>query len=323
MQPIQVDVHLQPDWWRTTLEQEIRDGLGADTKTVSPKWFYDEVGSELFDEITKLDEYYPFRAEREILSTYSNEIVAASDADTLVELGSGTSEKSRVLLDAMHASGSLKRYVPFDVSEEMLRWAAADIQNTYEGIEVHGIIGDFHRHIPLLPIGGTGMVAFLGSTIGNFDPSVRKQLLADVSTALDPGGTFLVGTDLVKDPDRIWAAYNDAAGVTARFNLNMLTMLNRELNADFVLDQYEHVADWNDVDHWIDIRIRSKVAQSVRIDDLDMTIDLAAREEIHTEISAKFTLDGIAHELDSHGLAVVDQWTDSRDDFGVTLARKV
>ena len=205
----------------------------------------------------------------------------------------------------------------------MLRWAAGDIQTAYDGVDVHGIVGDFHRHIPLLPIGGTGMVAFLGSTIGNFDPSIRKQLLADISTALDPGGTFLVGTDLVKDPDRIWSAYNDAAGVTARFNLNMLTMLNRELNANFELDQYEHVADWNDVDHWIDIRIRSKAAQTVNIADLDMTIDLASGEEIRTEISAKFTLDGIAHELDSHGMTVVGQWTDTRNDFGVTLARKV
>ncbi len=317
-----IDVHLEPDWWRTTLEQDVRNGLTAENKSIPAKWFYDELGSQLFDQITKLDEYYPFRAEREILRDYSSEIVEAAGADTLVELGSGTSEKSRVLLDAMAKANMLKRYVPFDVSEEMLRTAAGDISRDYPGVEIGGVVGDFDRHIPLVPIGGTGMVAFLGSTIGNFPPASRTRFIADVASALDSGGTFLLGTDLVKEPERLWAAYNDADGVTAAFNLNLLTMLNRELNADFDLDHFEHAADWDAENEWVDIRIRSTAAQQVCVKDLGLEIDFAEGEELHTEISAKFHLDGIASELADAGMTVVKQWTDSNDDFGMTLARK-
>lgn len=322
MQPVNVDVHLEPGWWRTTLEHDVRSGLGTSPRSIPAKWFYDELGSQLFDEITKLDEYYPFRAEREILRDRAGEIMAASGADTLVELGSGTSEKSRVLLDAMAEVGSLQRYVPFDVSEEMLRLAAGQIRDEYEGVEVHGVVGDFERHIPLVPIGGTGMVAFLGSTIGNFEPSARTKFIADVVQALEPGGTFLLGTDLVKDPDRLWAAYNDASGVTERFNLNMLTMLNRELNGDFDLEAFEHAADWDAENEWVDIRVRSTVQQSVTVADLDLVAVFAEGEEMRTEISAKFRLPGIAAELEAAGLEIVEQWTDAGEDFGMTLARK-
>jgi len=322
MESITIDVHLQPGWWRSTLEHDVRTGLSASARAIPAKWFYDERGSQLFDDITKLDEYYPFRAEREILHSRSDEIVAAAGADTLVELGSGTSEKSRVLLDAMDKAGVLKRYVPFDVSEEMLRIAATSIEADYPGAVVHGIVGDFDRHIPLVPIGGTGMVAFLGSTIGNFAPDGRKRFIDAVAEALEPGGTFLLGTDLVKDPQRLWAAYNDAKGVTAEFNLNMLTMINRELAADFDIDKFEHVADWDATNEWIDIRVRSLVAQTVTIADLDLVVDLAAGEEIHTEISAKFRLEGIAGELEVAGLDIVEQWADEEGDFAMTLARK-
>lgn len=323
MKSVNIDVHLEPGWWRTTLEHDVRVGLGGRPRSIPAKWFYDELGSQLFDEITKLDEYYPFRAEREILRDRAGEIMAASGADTLVELGSGTSEKSRVLLDAMAAAGSLKRYVPFDVSEEMLRLAAGQIYDEYDGVEVYGVVGDFDRHIPLVPIGGTGMVAFLGSTIGNFEPPARTRFITDVVEALEPGGSFLLGTDLVKDPDRLWAAYNDAKGVTERFNLNLLTMLNRELNADFSLEQFEHAADWDAENEWIDIRVRSAVQQSVNVADLDLVADFAAGEEMRTEISAKFRLPGVAVELESAGLEIVEQWTDAAEDFGMTLARKV
>jgi len=318
----QIDVHLEPGWWRTTLESDIRTGLTATPRCIPAKWFYDELGSQLFDDITKLPEYYPFRAERQILQERSGEIVAAAEADTLVELGSGTSEKSRVLLDAMAQAESLVRYVPFDVSEEMLRLAASQIVESYPGVYVHGIVGDFDRHIPLVPISGTGMVAFLGSTIGNFAPEARQQFIADVVLALDSGGSFLLGTDLVKDPDRLWAAYNDAQGVTAQFNLNMLTMINRELNADFDLARFEHAADWDAENEWIDIRIRSLVDQQVAIRDLGVQVEFAAGEEIRTEISAKFRLEGIAAELEAAGLVVRQQWTDRAADFGMTLAIK-
>lgn len=317
-----IDNHLEDNWWQTSLEADMRSGLTAENKSIPAKWLYDERGSQLFDDITRLPEYYPFRAEREILGDRSGEFAAASHADTLVELGSGTSEKSRVLLDAMQANGQLRRYVPFDVSEEMLRLVAKELAQEYPGLDVHGIVGDFDRHIPLAPIEGRGMVAFLGSTIGNFDPEARARFIRDVHTALDSGGTFLVGTDLVKDPQRLWAAYNDSAGVTAEFNLNILRMLNRELVADFDLDQFEHAADWDAENEWIDIRIRSLADQTVTLGHLDLTVDFAAGEEIHTEISAKFRLEGIAEELAAAGLAVIEQWTDEAGDFAMTLAAK-
>ena len=204
----------------------------------------------------------------------------------------------------------------------MLRSAARGIAEDYPGVEIGGVVGDFERHIPLVPIGGTGMVAFLGSTIGNFPPDKRTQFIADVATALDSGGTFLLGTDLVKDPDRMWAAYNDAEGVTDRFNLNLLTMLNRELNADFNLDNVEHAADWDPEHEWIDIRIRSTKAQQVTISDLNLVIDFVEGEELHTEVSSKFHLDGVEAELAKAGMTVVQQWTDTNSDFGMTLARK-
>lgn len=317
-----IDVHLEPDWWRRTLEHDVLTGLGSAPRSIPAKWFYDELGSQLFDEITKLEEYYPFRAERQILHDHADEIVAASGADALVELGSGTSEKSRVMLDAMRRANTLRRYVPFDVSEEMLRLAAADIASDYPGVEVYGIVGDFERHIPLVPIGGTGMVAFLGSTIGNFEPAARTKFIADVSSALEPGGSLLLGTDLVKSPDRLWAAYNDASGVTAAFNLNVLTMINRELNADFDLEQFEHAADWDAENEWVNIRVRSLTAQTVSVADLELTFDIAAGEEIHTEISAKFRLDDIKTELAAAGLDVVGQWTDRAGDYALSLGMK-
>lgn len=317
-----VDILLEADWWRRTLEHDVRSGLSSIPRTISPKWFYDERGSELFDAITKLDEYYPFRREREILQRYATDIVAAADADTLVELGSGTSEKSRVLLDAMHGRGRLKGYVPFDVSEEMLRKAAAEIATDYPSIDVHGVVGDFERHLADLPISGTGMVAFLGSTIGNFEPAERAQFIGDVSSSLDPGGTFLLGTDLVKSAERLWAAYNDRQGVTAEFNLNLLTMLNRELGANFESAQFEHFAEWDSEQEWVDIRIRSKQAQKVNVTDLELTVEFAEGEDIHTEVSAKFRHEGIAAELGAAGLEVVNSWTDEASDYALTLARK-
>lgn len=320
--PSTIDVLLEPDWWRRTLESDVRLGLGSVPRSIPAKWFYDERGSELFDAITKLEEYYPFRAEREILQHHAADIVAASGADTLVELGSGTSEKSRVLLDAMRDAGQLVRYVPFDVSEEMLRKASSEIAIDYPGTNVYGVVGDFDRHLANLPIEGTGMVAFLGSTIGNLEPAKRARFMRDVATSLDSGGTFLLGTDLVKSPERLWAAYNDRRGITAEFNLNLLTMLNRELGANFVSTRFEHVADWDPLREWINIRIRSKQSQTVFVADLDLSVDFAKGEEIHTEISAKFRPEGVASELAAAGLDVVGSWTDQAGDFALTLARK-
>lgn len=315
-----VDVHLAPDSRRTCLERDARAGLTAPEKVLPPVWFYDERGSLLFDEITRLPEYYLTRAERTILESHAKHIVAAAPADTLVELGSGTSEKTRLLLDAMAAGGSLQRFVPFDVSEEILRVAAADINDTY-GVDVCAVVGDFHEHLDEIPDGGQRIVAFLGSTIGNFTPERRRRLLFDLDSVLGFGDWLLLGTDLVKDRDRLRAAYNDSAGVTAEFNRNVLCVLNAELGAHFDPTLFEHVALWNEEHRWIEMRLRSTIDQAVRIDELDMTVEFARGEELLTEISSKFTPAQIDEELWQSGFVVAGRWTDPGEDFQLTLAR--
>ena len=315
-----VDVHLAPNARRTRLERDVRAGLTAPEKVLPPVWFYDERGSLLFDEITRLPEYYLTRAERSILEACSKEIVATAQADTLVELGSGTSEKTRLLLDAMAANGGLQRFVPFDVSEEMLRAAAADISGIY-GIEVCAVVGDFHEHLAGIPSDGRRIVAFLGSTIGNFTPDQRRRFLFDLDSVLGFGDWLLLGTDLVKDRDRLLAAYNDRAGLTAEFNRNVLRVLNAELGAHFDPVLFEHVARWNEEHRWIEMRLRSTVDQEVRIDELDMMVPFARDEDLLTEICSKFTPAQIEEELWQSGFVVEQTWTDPRGDFQLTLAR--
>ena len=244
-----IDVHLAPDWLRSALRADVAEGLTASPKELPPKWFYDERGSELFDEITRLPEYYPTRCERAILTERAPEIAALSGADTLVELGSGTSEKTRLLLDACVAGGGrgrLRRFIPFDVSEATLRQAATAVAGEYPTVDVHAVCGDFDHHLGTIPRGGRRLVAFLGGTIGNLDPKQRAEFLAALSANLAPGDGLLLGTDLVKDPARLVAAYDDAAGVTAAFNRNVLAVVNRELDADFDVDRFGHVARWDD-----------------------------------------------------------------------------
>ena len=315
-----VDVHLAPNARRTCIERDVRAGLTAPAKVLPPVWFYDERGSLLFDEITRLPEYYLTRAERTILETHAKQIVASAPADTLVELGSGTSEKTRLLLDAMAAGGSLRRFVPFDVSEEILCAAAADINDAY-GVDVCAVVGDFHEHLAEIPAGGRRIVAFLGSTIGNFTADQRRRFLFDLDSVLGFGDWLLLGTDLLKDRSRLRAAYNDSAGVTAEFNRNVLRVLNAELGAHFDPTLFEHVAIWNEEHRWIEMRLRSTVDQAVRIDELDMTVDFARGEELLTEISSKFTPDQIEEELWQSGFVVEEMWTDPGEDFQLTLAR--
>ncbi len=215
-------------------------------------------------------EYYPTEAERSALSVHAEEIVAASGADTLVELGSGSSDKSRVLLDAMERAGVLDRYIPFDVSESALRGAIDMIAERYPAIAVHGVVGDFDHHLGLMPREGRRMVAFLGGTIGNYEPESRVALLSIIAENLRPGDTLLLGTDLVKDPGRLVRAYDDSEGVTAAFNLNVLRVVNENLDADFDLDRFGHRAVWNDVDEWIEMQLVSQGDQRVRVADLDL-----------------------------------------------------
>ena len=299
------------------MRADARAGLTASPKVLPPKWFYDEEGCRLFDEITRLPEYYPTRTERVILARHAGEIAARTSADTLVELGSGTSEKTRLLLDALSAHGSLQRFVPFDVSEPTLREAASAIELEYPGVDVHAVVGDFERHLDRLPGGGTRLVAFLGSTIGNLDPDGRARFYQSIASGLAPDDALLLGTDLVKDPRRLEAAYDDSAGVTAAFNRNVLAVLNRELTADFAPDRFAHVARWNPTEEWIEMRLRSQAAQTVRVDELDLEVEFADGEEMRTEISTKFRRERVEAELAAAGLALAAWWTDPGGDFAL------
>ena len=317
---MRVDVHLAPDAATRALEADVRSGLTATPKTLPPKWFYDARGSDLFDQITRLPEYYPTRTERSILLEHAGDVATLTRAATLVELGSGTSEKTRVLLDALAKEGTLQRFVPFDVSEETLRASAADIAREYAGVDVHAVVGDFEHHLGEIPGGSRRVVAFLGSTIGNFEPAARRTFLDELAATFAPGDALLLGTDLVKDPARLVAAYDDAAGVTADFNRNVLRVVNRTLDADFDPEAFAHVARWDADAEWIEMRLRSEESQRVHVGRLRLDVDFAASEELRTEISAKFRRERVAAELAAAGLDVAAWWTDPQQDFALTLA---
>jgi L-histidine N-alpha-methyltransferase len=316
-----IDVLLGPNDRRELLERDVREGLTATPKRLATKWHYDEEGSRLFQAITELPEYYLTRRERAILEERAGEITAASGADTLVELGAGTSTKTRLLLDAFRARDSLARIVLLDVDETTLRASAAKLADEYPGVEVRGVVGDIERHLGALPREGRRMVAFLGSSIGNLDPAERAVFLAALRGTMSPGETFLLGADLVKDPARLVAAYDDAAGVTARFSLNILAVVNRELDANFDLSRFRHVPRWDAEREVIDVRLRSLADQRVRIEALDLDVEFAEGEELHTEISSKFRRAGIERELAAAGFEPAEWWTDRDADFAVSLSR--
>ncbi len=302
-----------------SLRADARAGLTASPKWLPPKWFYDERGSELFDKITLLDEYYPTRAERQILRDAAGQI-AATRASTLVELGSGSADKTRLLLDALRGEGSLSRYVPVDVSEAALLTACRRLLDGYSGLAVHAVVSDFEEHLGLPEGGAPRLVAFLGGTIGNLFPAQRAAFLASVRAQLGDGDALLLGTDLVKDPAVLVAAYDDAAGVTAAFNKNILSVLNAELGADFDLDNFDHVALWDPAAEWIEMRLRSAEDQRVRLPAIGLTVRFAAGEEMRTEVSAKFRRAGVQSELAAAGLAMRSWWTDEAGRFGLSLS---
>jgi L-histidine Nalpha-methyltransferase len=314
--------HLAADSAARALRRDVHDGLRQTPKSLPPKWFYDSVGSDLFDQITRLPEYYPTRAEAEILRDRSAGIAAASGADTLVELGSGTSEKTRLLLSALRDTGSLRRFIPFDVDAGMLQAASSAILDEYPGIEIDAVCGDFEEHLGKIPRVGRRLVVFLGSTIGNLTSEPRARFLSTLSDTLQPGDTLLLGTDLVKETDRLVRAYDDSAGVTARFNRNVLAVVNRELDADFDLEAFEHVAKWNPDEERIEMWLRAKSPQRVRVAAVDLTVDFGAGEELLTEVSCKFRPDGVAAELSAAGLRRTHWWTDAAGDFGLSLSTK-
>ncbi len=307
----------------SSLSDDVLDGMTKPFKELSPKHLYDEVGADLFDQICEVPEYYPTRAEREILQLRSEEVVALTGASELVELGSGTAAKTRVLLDAMHEAGTLQRYVPFDVTEGMVRDVAAAVSAEYPGVAVHGIVGDFERHLHHVPASvGPRIVAFLGGTIGNFTPGSRRGFLRAMGELLGDDGHVLLGTDLVKDPAVLEAAYDDAAGVTAAFNRNLLHVINRELDADFEPDAFDHVAFFDREHEWIEMRLRAQRRMVVPIRALNLEVTFEAREEMRTEISTKFTRERLTADLEAAGLELVQLLTDPQERFALTLARR-
>ncbi|MFG1664759.1 L-histidine N(alpha)-methyltransferase [Streptomyces sp. Y7] len=317
MSPFLLTRTLPEDATDAALRADVLKGLTSTPKTLPPKWFYDAQGSELFEKITELPEYYPTRAEREILVDRAGEIAAATGARTLVELGSGSSEKTRFLLDAL---SGLHTYVPVDVSESALTQAGQALVEERPGLDVHALIADFTAGLVLPDTPGPRLVAFLGGTIGNLLPAERAAFLAAVRALLSPGDALLLGTDLVKDERVLVAAYDDAAGVTAAFNKNVLTVIDRELGADFDPGAFEHVAVW-DADHeWIEMRLRSRTAQTVKVPALDLAVHFAAGEEMRTEVSAKFRRDGVRAELSAAGLELAHWWTDGQGRFALSLS---
>ena len=317
-----VEIHLTAEEVAAALRRDVRTGLTSVPKELPPKWFYDERGCRLFDDITRLPEYYPTRCERSILAERAAEIAALSGADTLVELGSGTSEKTRLLLDAMAGAGRLRRIVVFDVSEPTLRSAATTLAVAHPQAEVRALVGDFEHHLGTIPGGGRRLVAFLGGTIGNLVPKQRAEFLSQVAALLVPGEGLVLGTDLVKDVGRLEAAYDDAAGVTAEFNRNVLRVVNRELGADFAPEQFQHLARFDPEEEWIEMWLRSTRAQEVAVADLGLRVGFDAGEAMRTEVSAKFRRAGVEAELGDAGLALSRWWTDGAGDFGVSLSFK-
>jgi L-histidine N-alpha-methyltransferase len=325
-----IEHRLPADYRAASLRADALAGLTATPKSLPPKWFYDAQGSALFEKITELPEYYPTRAERAILRAVAPEIAALTGAATLVELGSGSSEKTRLLLSALRDAGTLRGYVPVDVSESALAAAGDALAAEYPGLAVHAVVADFEKYLGVPSDAGSGpagngdggprLVAFLGSTIGNMVPDERAVFLRRVRAQLRPGDAFLLGTDLVKDPAVLVAAYDDPAGVTAAFNKNVLAVLNAELGADFDLDAFDHVALWDPEREWIEMRLRAASAQRVRVSDLGLTVEFAAGEEMRTEVSAKFREAGVRAELAAAGLSVRSWWTDEGGQFGLSLA---
>ncbi len=318
---IQIDSHLGEGQERS-LADDVLDGLTKPFKELPPKHFYDARGAELFDRICELPEYYPTRAEREILQSNAREVASETGAVELVELGSGTAAKTRVLLDAMHATGQLRRYVPIDVTESMVRDCASELIGEYPGLSVHGVIGDFERHLDRVPAPeGPRIVAFLGGTIGNFPPGSRRRFLRQIARLLGPEDHLLMGTDLVKDPHVLQAAYDDSQGVTAEFNRNVLRVLNRELDADFDPEDFDHVALFDTDNEWIEMRLRARRAHTTLVRELDLEVRFEEGEEVRTEISAKFTPERLRGDLAAAGLELRRWMTDADGLFALTLSR--
>ncbi|MGV9666072.1 L-histidine N(alpha)-methyltransferase [Nocardia niigatensis] len=317
-----VEIHLTDEDLTTALRADVRAGLTAQPKWLPPKWFYDARGSELFEKITELPEYYPTRTERALLERVVAEIARIAQAEALVELGAGSAAKTRLLLNALKSEGALKSYVPQDVSVSALRMAADEVAAEFPGLGVHGVVSDFTATLDNLPGGGRRMVAFLGGTIGNLIPAERAEFLGGIRDVLEPGEQLLLGAGLVIDPAVLVPAYDDAAGITAEFNRNVLHVLNTRLGANFEPEKFTHVAIWDAEREWIEMRLEATEAMTVRIPELDLTVDFAAGEQLRTEISAKFRREVLESELDAAGFSTERVWTDPDERFALVLAER-
>ena len=306
---------------RSSMAEDLRRGMTAPQKSIPSKYFYDARGSDLFEQITELPEYYQTRTELQILQNFADAVAAEYRFADVVELGSGSSKKTLTLLDALERQGTLRSFAPLDVSAEMLRQSAGVLLERYPNLRVQGVVGDFLRHLDVVPAAqGRRLVIFLGSTIGNLFEAERIQFLRSVGGLLEPGDALLLGVDLVKAVDTLEAAYNDAAGVTAAFNRNVLRVVNAGLQADFLPEAYRHFAPYNPVEQRIEMYLVAEAPQVVHIRDLDLAVRLAGGESIWTEISCKFTREGVAQELDTAGLQLARWFTDVSDRFGLALA---
>jgi L-histidine Nalpha-methyltransferase len=319
---IRIDNHLPEQSASSTMLDEVARALTRRPKILSPRWLYDDRGSELFDEITRLPEYYPTEAERSILQARASDIVAMTGADSVVELGSGTSDKTRTLLDAFWAAGQLRRFVPVDVSEGTLVEAANALAARYRGVEVHALVGDFTRHLQFLPTAGRRLIAFLGGTIGNLYVEERRAFLGALADRLERDESLLLGIDLMKPVQRIVDAYDDPAGVTGDFIRNVLHVINRDAGANFDVAGFDYVPLWDAREERMDLRLRPAEPQRIRVGDLGLEVEVSAGEELHVEISAKFRPERIIDELHELGFDTQAHWTDDRDDFGLLLATR-
>nr|WP_277605864.1 L-histidine N(alpha)-methyltransferase [Glycomyces sp. L485] len=306
---------MSADHFERELRADVVKGFGSAQKSLPPKWFYDDEGSLLFERITGLPEYYPSRAEREILGDRAARI-AETGARSLIELGSGSSEKTRILLDALHP----EVYVPVDVSRGALEAAARGLSSAYPGLAVRAVVGDFQHDLRLPRFQAPRLLAFLGGTIGNLLPEQRERFLSDVRGLLEPGDALLVGADLVKDVPTLVAAYDDAEGVTAAFNKNVLKVLNRRLRADFDPEDFEHVARWDEDGERIEMRLRAVREVTAEFAELGLAVRFEKGEELLTETSAKFRPDGLRGELVRAGFEPRHWWTDAGARYGLCLA---
>ncbi|MDX1509726.1 MAG: L-histidine N(alpha)-methyltransferase [Nitriliruptorales bacterium] len=303
------------------MADDVREGLTGIPRTLPPKYFYDAVGSALFEQITRLDEYYPTRTEAAILADHAASFVADISPWEIIELGSGSSTKTAMLLDALAAVGG-RRYVPLDVSPTALEAAARALQRTHPWLSVEPHVGDFHDDVPQIERHGPRLLVFLGSTVGNLDWPQRQVFFKSISGALQAEDGFLLGVDLVKDPRRLVAAYDDAAGVTAAFNRNVLANIGSVLGTDLHPDSFAHEAIWNAVDERIEMWLRASEPLTLSFPSIPLEVPLAAGEGIRTELSCKFRREGLATELADAGLHI-DRWeTDPDNQFAVAMVRR-